>query len=278
MQIGILYICTGKYSIFWKSFYESAEKYFLTNHKKIYYVFTDAKKIAYKENKNVIVIFQENLGWPYNTLMRFHIFNKNKKILSKTDYLFFFNANMLFVSSVEEEIIPYNEGLMALQQPGIWNKPREKFPYESNTESTAYIPPEKGKYYVMGALNGGKTEKFLIMSKILAENIDRDIKNEIIAIWHDESHLNWYLSDKEFKLLNPSYGYPDNWELPFKPKIYLRDKNRFGGHDKLRGIKITKSKNEILFKKIYFLKKNMAKFKAYSLKIINNFIKKYDNC
>ena len=29
MRIGILYICTGKYDIFWKDFYLSAERYFM---------------------------------------------------------------------------------------------------------------------------------------------------------------------------------------------------------------------------------------------------------
>ncbi len=29
MRIGILYICTGRYSIFWKKFYQSTEKSFM---------------------------------------------------------------------------------------------------------------------------------------------------------------------------------------------------------------------------------------------------------
>lgn len=44
MRIGILYICTGKYSIFWKKFYKSAERYLMQGYPCIreYYVFTDA--------------------------------------------------------------------------------------------------------------------------------------------------------------------------------------------------------------------------------------------
>ena len=114
MQIGILYICTGKYSIFWKSFYESSEKYFLANHSKTYFVFTDAKTIDYQNNENVVMIFQENLGWPNNTLMRFHIFKKHETLLRGMDFLFFCNANLLFVDSVGDEILPFKEGLAAL--------------------------------------------------------------------------------------------------------------------------------------------------------------------
>ena len=30
MKVGILYICTGKYIVFWEEFYKSCQKYFLT--------------------------------------------------------------------------------------------------------------------------------------------------------------------------------------------------------------------------------------------------------
>lgn len=30
MRIAILYICTGKYNVFWGGFYKSSEKYFLS--------------------------------------------------------------------------------------------------------------------------------------------------------------------------------------------------------------------------------------------------------
>ena len=74
-KLGILYICTGKYDIFWEDFYKSCEKYFLPGYEKYYYVFTDAKEIyAEGENSRITKIYQENLGWPYNTLKRFSMF------------------------------------------------------------------------------------------------------------------------------------------------------------------------------------------------------------
>lgn len=236
MHIGVLYICTGKYSIFWKSFYESAEKYFLVNHTKTYYVYTDAPELAFETNANVVKIYQKNLGWPHNTLMRFSMFMAQKDILLQTDFLFFCNANLLFEDMVGDEILAFSEGLVALQQPGYWNKPREAFPYETNPQSTAYIPTNKGRYYVMGALNGGKTESFLGMAEDLQKNIEIDLQQNIIAVWHDESHLNAYLVDKEFKLLDPSYGYPEDWDLPFTPKIKILDKRKFYDMNTIRGI------------------------------------------
>ena len=41
MNIGILYIATGRYITFWEEFFKSAEKYFITEATKHYFVFTD---------------------------------------------------------------------------------------------------------------------------------------------------------------------------------------------------------------------------------------------
>ena len=110
MRIGILYICTGKYDIFWKDFYLSAERYFMQDQSFIieYYVFTDSPKLYDEENnKHIHRIKQKNLGWPDNTLKRFHIFLRIKEQLEReTDYLFFFNANLLFTSPIGKEILP----------------------------------------------------------------------------------------------------------------------------------------------------------------------------
>ena len=107
MRIGILYICTGKYDIFWKDFYLSAERYFMQDQSFIieYYVFTDSPKLYDEENnKHIHRIKQKNLGWPDNTLKRFHIFLRIKEQLEReTDYLFFFNANLLFTSPISKE-------------------------------------------------------------------------------------------------------------------------------------------------------------------------------
>lgn len=236
MQIGILYICAGKYSMFWKSFFESSEKYFLPGHEKKYFVFTDAKKIDFQDNNNVVKIYQKNSGWPYISLMRFKMFILHQNMLNKLDYLFFCNANLLFVDHVGDEILPVHEGLAALNHPCYWDKPRETFPYDTNPASTAYIAPSQGTHYFMGALNGGKTEDFLKMAQELAANIDSDLQQGIHALWYDESHLNKYLLDKNVKILDPSYGYAESWELPFKPKIMILDKRKVLNVNKLKGV------------------------------------------
>lgn len=233
MNIGVLIICTGKYNIFLKDLYKSSEKFFLKNHKKTYYVFTDGEII---ENKNIKKIHQETLGWPNNTLKRFAMFNKISEQLINEDYLFFLNANMLFTDEVNEEIIPKekNNFLMGVNHPGFFNTSKENFSYERRPESVFYIPLNKGEYYYQGCFNGGGSKEFLEMSKILDDMINIDLSNDIMPIWHDESALNWYYLDKSPLLVDSSYAYPEGWSIPFDKKIIQRNKTNYGGYDYLR--------------------------------------------
>lgn len=177
--------------------------------------------------------------------------------LKNFDYIFFFNANILFIKEIGDEILPLKEDLVMVQHPGFFNKPKYKFPYERNRKSTAYIPKKIGSFYVQGALNGGKGIEFIKLINVLSENINTDINNNIIAIWHDESHLNKYIINKNVKLLNPGYVYPEGWNIPFEMKILTRDKNKWGGHTNLRNIKkssfISRAKEKFTFVIRYIL-------------------------
>lgn len=242
-KIGILYICTGNYILFWKEFYLSMEKNFIDNAEKHYFVFTDSREIDFEnENPRIHKIYQEDLGWPNNTLMRFHIFLEHEKELVSMDYLFFFNANLLILEKINgEEFLPVNdEKLVATLHPGFYDKERIKFTYDKNKKSKAYVSPLQGKYYFAGGLNGGQTSAFIASMKDMRNQVDIDEKNNVIAEWHDESHWNKYLINrKDVKILEPAYLYPEGWSLPFNPIILIRDKNKYGGHNILRREKNT---------------------------------------
>ncbi|MEZ5026951.1 MAG: family 6 glucosyltransferase [Chitinophagales bacterium] len=254
MKIGILYICTGKYDVFWKGFYESAEQYLLPNTEKHYFVFTDSKTI--EETDRIHKIFQAQLGWPKDTLMRFHLFLNMEDALSKMDFLFFFNANYTFVKTInEDEILPTeNEHFLVGQiHPVAYHLQRKNFNYENNPNSTAYIPNDKGNYYFAGGLIGGNTFAFLKMCQNLKQNIDKDFENKVIAKWHDESHINAYFVTHEPKKIHPGFCYPQGWYLPFEQKTLLLDKNKFGGHAFLRG-ENKQSSFQFIHAKLFYLK------------------------
>ena len=268
MKIAITTIATGKYDIFVPSLIDSCERYFLPNSEKTYFVFTDSDKIL--PTDKIVKVNQSKLGWPYDTMLRFHMFSSVKKELEKFDFIFFMNANMEVVSLVSKEILPTEEGsgLVATHHPGFYRKHPNLFTYERNPRSNFYIPFGSGKNYVQGCFNGGRTKEFLKMCTEIKNRIDADLRNRIIPIWHDESALNWYLLDKNPKLLHPVYAWPEFVDLEEKDilrmskdmeqeeinnyilrgkkdpllhirdrkkiRIIQRDKNFFGGKKNLR--------------------------------------------
>lgn len=229
MKVTILYICTGKYNQFFKGFYESCEKYFLSDIAQLeYYVFTDDMNLT--NAINVHLIKKECAGFPADSLFRFDMFLQVKEEIKRSDYTFFFNSNAEFKAQVGTEILPSNEEkLVGAEWPGK-RKPFKNpifYPYERNKRSLAYIPPFESKPYVyyMGGINGGISSEYLKMIITLSKNIRTDYDKGIIAIVHDESHINKYFRTHDCKILSPLYCYPEEWITDgFSPKIIFRDK------------------------------------------------------
>lgn len=226
MKIAILYICTGKYNIFFPDFYSSAEKYLLTNkcHKE-YFVWTDDMSLT--SASNVHLIHKKSEGFPKDSLFRFEMFLQVQDKLKEFDFIYFFNANALILSPIEEEILPDESGLAM----GIWPGKREKqhsmfFPYERNRKSLAYIAPFGEDYtYYMGGINGGTSKEYLNMIRTLSNNIRDDYKRGIIAKVHDESHINAYLRSHKCKKLGREFSMPEEWVTENdNPKNIFRNK------------------------------------------------------
>lgn len=248
MRIAVLTIATGKYDVFIEGLVQSCEKYFLPGTEKKYFVFTDSEKIETKDN--IIRVEQKKLGWPFDTMLRFHMFKAIKEHLNDFDYLFFMNANLKMVSTVGTFILetPRDCGLILTIHPGFYSKPKSHYPLERNTMSSFYFPPGKERNYFQGCFNGGKTKEFLEMSEILSNLIDEDLRKNIIPLWHDESALNWYVMEKTPRALDPTFAYPepkgedlDNHKdlinIFGDPKILQLDKDNYGGKKELRGQK-----------------------------------------
>lgn len=172
------------------------------------------------------------------------------------DYLFFFNANLEIQKVIWNEILPKNEWLLVCQHPWFYNKSNKEFTYERNEKSRAYIKKWNWKVYIAWWFNWWKTKYFLNMCKKLNKNIEIDNYNNIVAKWHDESHINNYILYNNYKLIDPSYLYPEGWHMPFNCKILIRDKSKWIN---IYNIKWKSGKNKILnifiliYKKIIWL-------------------------
>ena len=233
MKIAIFTISLGKYNIFFKDLYDSVNDLFLPNHDKTFFIFTDTK---FEDKKNLVQIEQNKLGWPFDTMNRFHFMCQIKERLLEYDYVFFFNINMKVIKEINDEILPteLNDFLMGCNHPLHFNWPVNSLPYERNPNSECYIPYEGGKRYYQGCFNGGRTQEFLEMCEILKDKIDKDVSKNIIPIWHDESMLNYYYNTKNSLTLNYTYIYPESYNLEGEPIMIQRDKWKYMNKEELR--------------------------------------------
>lgn len=229
MKIAILYICTGKYNLFFNDFFESCEKYFLKGEaEKTYFVWTDDMLISNADN--VRIIEKQCEGFPFDSLFRFRMFEQAKRELITFDYIYFFNSNAEFRKPVTaSEILPTAEDgwLVGAEWPGK-RKPNNHpmfYPYERRKKSLAYIGPCESPYtYYMGGLNGGRAAEYLDMIIELNKNIQNDYKRGIIAVVHDESHINAYFRSHKCRVIRKEYVWPEEWINDFEPKMIFRDK------------------------------------------------------
>ena len=223
-SIGILYICTGPYYLFWKDFFKSFEAKFLTDYEKKYFVFTDAKHIYAEDNPNVKKYKLDPQPWPLITLLRFATFLSIKNDLKDCDYLMFSNANIVCDDFItESEFLPRiekGEKIFVTSHPGYYKKDKLSFPYERHSRSLAYVPWNCGENYVIGAMFGGTRNAFLTMAKVLNTRIEEDLKRNVIALWHDESHLNRYIVNRsDVRVLHPMYCYPYGLNVSYGKKL-----------------------------------------------------------
>lgn len=216
-KIGLCITATGRYDAYAQKLIESARKYFCVEDEVTFFVFTDGQiELA----PDIVIIYQQRLGWPDDTLKRFSFYAQQQKLLQEMDYVFATDADMLFVDYVGNEILGER---VATQHPGFVNK---RGTYETNSLSKACITAREGKYYFAGGFYGGSALEFIKLVETLAHNIEIDEAHNFIAVWHDESHLNRYFIDhKPTKILSPAYCYPESWKLPYKKRLLALDKN-----------------------------------------------------
>lgn len=229
MKICILTIATNKYLQFVEKLYDDIAERFIPGSEINCLLFTDHEV---ETSDNVRVHYIDHEPWPMPTLKRYNYFIKEKDFILEHDYCFYFDADMRIDNFVGEEVL--SNGIVATKHPYQSFHSIQDMSYDRNPESLAYVPYGKGKTYYAGGFNGGKTGKFIEMAETISERVNKDLERDIIALWHDESHMNRYLIDNPPALeLSPSYCYAEEFygtDYPHEPKIIALRKN----HNELR--------------------------------------------
>lgn len=218
MKVVICFIGTGKYLNFLPKYYENIEKYFLPNSEKTFLIFTDGELNDTPENMKVY--YQEHLEWPYITLKRFEIIQKAKSEIEKCDWFVFLDADALVIDEItEEEFFDNSKLFFGVHHPChyLQMSPHDKFPgaFETNIMSSAFVGDSSDtSVYYQGCLWGGKVPEVVRMIEKLDKKVNEDLSHNIVAVWHDESHLNRFLIDNKFqvKTLGPEFAFPEIFE------------------------------------------------------------------
>lgn len=214
-KVALLFICLNEpYWEYIDGVIKGAKQFFLPGHDVDYLLWSDMPKDRHPE----ATIFEtEGADWPLPTLMRYHLFLRQEEKLKEYDYIFYCDADMLFVNYVGDEIL--GEGLTAAQHPMYATRKELIMPLEPNAESEAHI--KAPQFYFAGGFQGGTSASFIEAMKGMKKAIDADFSKNYQARWNDESHWNKYLFDHfPSVVLTPSYIYPDSLIEEYYIKIW----------------------------------------------------------
>lgn len=274
-KIAILYVCTGEYTVFWKEFYLSFERFFLPNTEKHYFVFGDNQMLYMEGNSERIhKHLVPHLPWPLPTLLRFWFFSEIKSELKEFDYICLMNANVICRDYVlEEEYLPrgeLGEKFMVTVHPGYEDQNPVYFPYERRKNCEACIPYHKGERYVFGAMNGGCAVAYLEMIEDLKNKSVNDLKKGIIAKCHDESYINAYMNNRtDVRYLSKIFCYPEGWGEEQDCKILGLDKAKVLNVDYIKKAINSATQRRTLFRRVIDrLKKRWDKISPHLKKVV----------
>lgn len=200
MRAAFIIIATGEaYANYAKNLVESMHKHLLFD--PAIFVFTN--KIQALQNTGKL-FYIEPKGYPKETLYRYHTILSKERIFKDYDQLFYVDADMKFASDILLGDIS-SSGITATLHPGYVG---QRGTPETRPESTACT--DTNTAYYCGGFQGGNTDAYLQAARNIAAAIDADDKNDITAVWHDESHWNRYLTAfPPARVLTPSFCYPD---------------------------------------------------------------------
>jgi hypothetical protein len=237
MKILLNLIATGKYKFFLDEILKSADEYFFPGEEVSVVIHSEKNHIIdgsldYSGRINLIWNYIEAEPWPYPTLKRFSYFLITEDIMRANDYVFYIDVDSKFIGKIDRSILP-SVGMIGTIHPCLYEGCGTP---ERNPHSKACIPTNANNRYFCGGFIGGSSVEFIFTSKYISSNIEDDHSKGIIAIWHDESHINRFFYDNPPEvILDHPFAIAENTQfLSGDHKILFLDKNNLGGHNFFR--------------------------------------------
>lgn len=260
--ITFVSIATGRYIDFWQNQINSAKIYFDKSENIEFVILTDqpdralqiGKELFDDTNWKLQIGYTPHQEWPFPTLYKFKHIISNSALL-KGEVVWHLDADMLFADlNVPCELIKFASGgqMVFVSHPGYFRMSGVKrislylkYPqlfirdlmlymkeggvgtWERYRSSNSFVESKKRVNYVCGGSWGGNRSVLLDFSNEVSNRIDADFKLNIVARFHDESHINWYKANNECKILDSSYCHEDSYKhlKSLKKKILAVNKN-----------------------------------------------------
>ncbi len=235
LKIGIIFIGTAKYASFFEGYYSAVKENFLPEHSLTFFAFTDQPSLDVFSKDDVVVTEVSHQEWPFITLHRFKFMTMVKEQLLELDKVFFIDADLWPVSKItSEDLLSSGHRFVGVQHPGFVGKIGT---FETNPASNACI--FDGQYdlskYRQGCFWGGNSSDIVQMVVELDKRVDDDTSKNVVAIWHDESHMNKYFveNNNDVLTLHPGFAQPQEGydfvrsNFPTKMVHLFKDINEF---------------------------------------------------
>lgn len=262
-SLGLLTIATNGYTKYLPDLISSASRHLSIFQKYCHYVFTDDEDFVHDLKKSfpqieIKCIKVPSYGWPDATLLRYQIYNQHAAIFSH-EILMHVDCDMYFLSSLRFEIPPTHwvSGMAFVEHPGFFRPSPTAFgpkairarvrswsmggygDWETSSESSAFTPRKFRKRYVCGGAWFGFRKEFLEFCENAKRNVELDKQNNVLAKWHDESHLNYLISFQKYPtILSSRYCYESKFGKVLKSPILLARDKSISLEEQLRSMKV----------------------------------------
>lgn len=235
-SVGILMVATNSYLERWKeTAFDLEQNAFKNVANVVIHLFTNEIEAATKFSREKLIRVEVKIhkilgwGWPEATLLRYEFISQIENELN-SEFLMYLDSDMRVVGDIAEIVLKLgkSEGIGVVTHPGFFRPPgieRVRFymtslpsllrdiknsfliskhlgAWERNKLSTSFVQRGRRKSYVHGAIWFGYREDFVSMCKTLTTQTRIDLENDIIACWHDESHLNCYITKNRHKVFD----------------------------------------------------------------------------
>ena len=242
LSLGIVSVATNVYLDYWKSQAASLDRNVSPELPITIHIFTDRTSEAIefsKSLKNLKVVAHEipPYRWPEATLYRYKIFNEHKSELTQ-DILMYLDADMLVHSTLSlSRLAPQGTAEATLvKHPGYFRPTglrriklywqyrkllvsdtysRIKLgglgAWETNPKSAAFVSRASRRNYYCGGIWWAPNAIFRDLVSELDSRVNSDESAGLMAVWHDESHINWWGTQHAHASQNPSFCFSTSY-------------------------------------------------------------------